>query len=347
MARCEPNYEAIFTYLSENKYPANFSKDEKRNLRRTATRSYVVMENRLFYKYPLKKPADTASPGSSCAGEECQREEEAYKLLRVVTSTADQQKFLKAAHEGHGKSIQAKALASHWGRDKTLRNLIDAGVYWFNMNKDLRAYLRTCANCQKADTKFPKAKGILHSVPIPTQVWSQVGIDLCKLVPSKEGYTGIIVVADYFSKWLEAKPFTRPNAEEVAMFLFELMCRQVSFFFLHEEQGWCILYPGVYFRRHGCVNVQINDQGREFCNEVAERLHSLCGVKQGVTSAYHPQANGLVERANRTIQGAFMRTLQEQIVFAYRTSTHRSTGKTPFEVFLRQESKDATANVHG
>jgi transposase len=103
--------------------------------------------------------------------------------------------------------------------------------------------------------------------------------------------------------------------------------------------------------------VQINDQGREFCNEVAERLHSLCGVKQRVTSAYHPQANGLVERANRTIQGAFMRTLQEQIgdwpdalypmLFAYRTSTHRSTGKTPFEVFLRQESKDATANVHG
>jgi hypothetical protein len=40
----------------------------------------------------------------------------------------------------------------------------------------------------------------LHSAPVPTQVWSQVGIDLCQLVPSREDFAGIIVVADYFSK---------------------------------------------------------------------------------------------------------------------------------------------------
>jgi hypothetical protein len=42
MAKTLPNYEAIKTYLSTNKYPSNFSKDEQRNLRRTAAKSYEV-----------------------------------------------------------------------------------------------------------------------------------------------------------------------------------------------------------------------------------------------------------------------------------------------------------------
>ena len=33
-------------------------------------------------------------------------------------------------------------------------------------------------------------------------------------------------------------------------------------------------------------------------NEVCKELYELTGVEQRVTSAYHPQANGLVERQN-------------------------------------------------
>jgi hypothetical protein len=49
MAETLPNYEAAVTYLSTNKYPSNFSKDEKRNLRRTASKSYEVQAGNLFY----------------------------------------------------------------------------------------------------------------------------------------------------------------------------------------------------------------------------------------------------------------------------------------------------------
>lgn len=132
------------------------------------------------------------------------------------------------------------------------------------------------------------------------------------------------VVMDYFSKWPEAKPIRKKNAEEVAQFLYELICR------------------------FGCVNIQINDQGREFCNQVASELHGLTGVHQRVTSAYHPQANGLVERANRTIQGGMLKVLQEQqsqwprvlngLLFAYRTSRNKSTGITPFEMMFGRKA---------
>ena len=40
--------------------------------------------------------------------------------------------------------------------------------------------------------------------------------------------------------------------------------------------------------------------GREFVNSVSAELHRFTGIIQRVTNAYHPQANGLVERQNRT-----------------------------------------------
>ena len=90
----------------------------------------------------------------------------------------------------------------------------------------------------------------------------------------------LIVCIEYVSKWSEAKTIHDKSALTVAQFLSELIYR------------------------HGCFAIQINDQGREFVNEVADGLHSMTGTQQRVTSAYHPQSNGLVERQNRTIKNA-------------------------------------------
>ena len=54
--------------------------------------------------------------------------------------------------------------------------------------------------------------------------------------------------------------------------------------------------------RHGCFKTQINDQGKEFLNEVSDALLELTGTDQRVISAYHQQSNGLCERQNRTIK---------------------------------------------
>ncbi|XP_065665696.1 uncharacterized protein LOC136087118 [Hydra vulgaris] len=125
----------------------------------------------------------------------------------------------------------------------------------------------------------------LHPIPVPTKVWHQVGVVLCSLPKNLESYIGICVVVDYFSKWIEAKPIYNKSAEEVSRFLYEHIC--------------C----------HGCASIQINDQGRVFCNKVSENLLNLTGTCQRITSAYHPQPYGLVERANRTIQASMLKVL--------------------------------------
>ena len=113
----------------------------------------------------------------------------------------------------------------------------------------------------------------LQSVPVSCEVMKQIGIDICNL-PEVEGYKHLVVCIDYFSKWSEAKPLKDKLAESVSIFLYEIICR------------------------HGCMKIQINDQGKEFVNEVITNLHEMTVVDQRITSAYHPQSNGLCERQN-------------------------------------------------
>ena len=70
-------------------------------------------------------------------------------------------------------------------------------------------------------------------------------IDLAGPLPcSDKGNKYIIVVTDYFTKWPEACASPTKEAIYVANFLFDL------------------------FLRHGCPDITILDQGKEFCNQV-------------------------------------------------------------------------------
>ena len=78
---------------------------------------------------------------------------------------------------------------------------------------------------------------------VPTAVMRQIGIDICNL-PEVDGYKHLVVCIDYFSKWSEAKPVKDKLPGTVSSFLYEVICR------------------------HGCMKIQINDQGRKFVNQL-------------------------------------------------------------------------------
>ena len=95
------------------------------------------------------------------------------------------------------------------------------------------------------------------------------------------------------------------------------------------------------------MSIQINDQEREIINHIITKLHEMSGVDQRVTSAYHPQANGLCERQNRTIKDSLVKVLNvrksewsyviEVVLFAHRVSRHSSTKYTPFFLMYHQQ----------
>ena len=168
-------------------------------------------------------------------------------------------------------------MASHRGRESTYQKLSEI-FFWHGMVNDVKNYIKNCENCQHQSNTFKKISTQLQSIPVPTDVMKQIGIDICNL-PEVDGYRHLIVCIDYFSKWSEAKATKDKSAPTVAQFIYDIICR------------------------HGCVKIQINDQGKDSVNEVSKNLHEMTGTEQRITSAYHPQSNGLCERQNRTIKG--------------------------------------------
>ena len=54
--------------------------------------------------------------------------------------------------------------------------------------------------------------------------------------------------------------------------------------------------------RYGACNINITDQGRELNNQISSEFYQLTGTQHRITSAYHPQSNGLVEMSHRTTE---------------------------------------------
>ena len=132
----------------------------------------------------------------------------------------------------------------------------------------------------------------------------------------------ILIVADYFSKWVEAFPMPNQEACTVAKLLVkEVVCRF-----------------GVPLLIH-------SDQGRNFESAVFTEMCQLLGIQKTRTTAHHPQSDGMVERFNRTIKDQLakfvdyhhQRDWDEHIPYlmlAYRSAIHESTGCTPAKLCL-------------
>jgi transposase InsO family protein len=82
------------------------------------------------------------------------------------------------------------------------------------------------------------------------------------------------------------------------------------------------------------------DQGGEFTGKVLKGITEAARVMRSTTTPYHPQANGQVERTNKTIaqmlskrcyahQRTWSKILRE-VIYEYNCFKYRVTGWTPF-----------------
>ena len=86
---------------------------------------------------------------------------------------------------------------------------------------------------------------------------------------------------------MEAGPLPTKESGNVANFLYSIFCH------------------------HGIPSKVQSDQGREFINSLNDDLFQSTGVKHIVSTAYHPQTNGLDERFNQTLQRSLLKMIEE------------------------------------
>jgi len=72
-----------------------------------------------------------------------------------------------------------------------------------------------------------------------------------------------------------------------------------------------------WLTRYGCPQTITTDQVWQFESQLFHVLANVCGVHLSRTTAFHPAANGLVERMNPTLKAAIMCRAQERWTEAF------------------------------
>ena len=209
-------------------------------------------------------------------------------------------------------------VGAHMGRNKTVQRVSEK-FYFPRMSKYIEAYVAVCPACQCSKHAKNKPK-----IPIGTieanGVWDLVCIDLWKSgVTSKKGNKYVLTVVDAFSKLAVPIAIPSKKAEVVAKALMEVISDK-----------------GPMRRLH-------SDQGKEFCNEVIDKLCDLFHVSKQRTTAYHPMGNGFAERIHQFYRSAITSFVNSSgsnwdeflpaLKLAYNSAMHSALGVSPFEVF--------------
>ena len=214
--------------------------------------------------------------------------------------------------------------SGHLGVSKTAGK-IQQRFYWPDWLDDVKAHVSQCESCaqKKGPRRLPKAP--MSSIPIGGP-FEMVAMDICGPFPTSErGNKYILVAADYFTKWPECWAMADQEAKTVAHCLEELISH------------------------HGVPQALLTDQGRNFESKVISEVCDLLHIHKKRTTAYHPQCDGQVERFNRTLANMLAMYVDknqkdwdlwlEQVLLAYRTSIHESTGATPFSLLYGREAR--------
>ncbi|GJW87091.1 reverse transcriptase domain-containing protein [Tanacetum coccineum] len=279
----------IHEYLTDETLPAKRKK--ARSIKRKSQRFAII--NRILYKKSF------LGPWLRCVGPS-----QANYVLREI-------------HEG--------SCSMHAGTRFVVAKALRIGYYWPTMHKDARALIKACQECQvhKPVPRNPQEKLNPITSPWPFYKW---GIDIAGPFPKRPGKVKfLIVVMNYFTKWIEAKPVATITRNQVKKFVWEnIVCR------------------------FGLPREIISDNGKQFRdNPFKDWCEKLC-IQQHFTFVKHPQTNGLVKRANRSLgEGIKVRLgknnknwMEEisHVLWVRRTMVKSSNGDTPFSLTYGTEA---------
>lgn len=163
---------------------------------------------------------------------------------------------------------------------RTTRKLVAAKFVWKGMQKDVGNWSKQCIACQSSKV-HTHIKAPLHKFTVPRHRFDHIHVDLVGPLPPSQGYTHLLTVIDRFSRWPEAIPLNDTTSASCAQ---------------------ALVYH--WIARFGVPCDMSSDRGPQFTSQLWTAISRLLGTQIHHTTAYHPQANGLVERFHRHLKSS-------------------------------------------
>lgn len=216
-----------------------------------------------------------------------------YKYRIIIPKTL-QFKILEEIHQGH------------LGVNK-MKNLSRNYVYWPKLDDDLERLCRSCEPCRMVRDAAPRAD--LHPWEYPLFPWQRLHADFAECLGRK-----YLIIIDAHSKWIEALPMDRTDAQSTITALMTV------------------------FSRFGLPSQLVTDNGPPFLSHEFKNYCMNNCISHVTSAPYRPQGNGAAENAVKTVKKAIKRAVHSgenvlqalnTFLFHYRNCDHATTGVPP------------------
>lgn len=155
------------------------------------------------------------------------------------------------------------------------------------MSFDIWQWTRACLKCQRSKVHKHTRVALSTFTTPDARFDHHVHVDIAGPLPPSNGYFYLLTCINQFTQWTEAILITNIIAKSTAEAFIT---------------GWV--------SRFGTPSTITTDRGTQFESHLWKELISFLGSSRIRTTAYHPIANGLVERFHRQLKASLKCYLQ-------------------------------------
>jgi hypothetical protein len=167
------------------------------------------------------------------------------------------------------EAFHSTATGGYFGVHATYQR-IKKLFHWTELKQEVDSFVKQCAVCQQAKHERQHPARLLQPLRIPAGCWQDIAMNFIEGLPVSEGFNGILVVVDRFSKYSHFLPLKHPFTPlQVAKLLLDAVVRL-----------------------HGLPKSIVSNRDKIFTSHLWKELFRRTNTTLLTSTAYHPQTDG-------------------------------------------------------
>jgi len=157
---------------------------------------------------------------------------------------------------------------------------VTRNYWWLGVIKNVERYVEGFDMYQRMKNRIERPAGKLNLSKVPEKPWTHLMVDFIMKLPVVAGKDAILVVCDRLSKMTYFVATTEGiSAKDLAR-----------------------LFRNNMWELHRLLESIVLDRGLQFVVEITKELNSMLGIQKKLSTAFHPQTDGQMERMNQELE---------------------------------------------